>query len=1554
MHPRTAELQNKILNSINERMPIVANNGCSLTLENLSFKEPDGLNDIAKQLEIKYKKNGNLNGYLRGRIVIKDKDGKVTSKGNMMNIIPVPYHTDRGTFLVNGNEKSVQSQMRLKPGSYTTKNPENNTVKTLISFQRKVGSYAPMITVTFEKTKGDFKVKINQTNFNGVDFLRALMFSDQDIARVINDSTIYDSIIKKGRGSKTPSDLYKAIIGKNPKFNDKKAIAEELYEYFRENAKFGTGEKVAQNLLGLNKGDTISLTKPVLERAFRKTFELANGKIENDDVDDIRFKDIYSGEDLIAERVEDSIDKFINKCIPMLEDTKTFNSINASTFTPVIKLHDDVNQFITKNSIVQSPEETNPLFIAAMGAKITQLGERGMSRDSTRGNNSARNLSVSGFNKIDPIETPESQSIGYDQHLALGAKIKDKTIETELIKVSNGKVSSKKENVTIEDEYNSKVAFYDTKYVSKENGKYEFTAAEVPGRYKGKMMNIPVNEIQYMDTTAHNMLGITANMIPFVSHDDGARALMGTNMQKQAINLANREVPHVTTATPDGSTYDELIGNNYGKPVKSGVDGVVEKIDNTKIIIRGNDGSKNVYQYYNYFPLNQSFINNELKVKKGDRVKKGQMIAEGWQTKDGKLALGINTRIGYMPYKGYNYEDGVVISKSYAEKMRTDEKDEIEIDIPDDYLGGKGSRVQPQLSGYTTRPDVKQKLDSDGIIKVGESVKSGSTLVAALRPIKNGGGDSLVDTIIQGKSKDLKYQFNPFKIENESYLKGEVKRITAVDNPSPGIKQKIIITLVSSNPLKEGDKVSGRHGNKGTITKILDDKLMPATEDGKPLDLLFSPLAIPSRKNLGQMLEVNAGLIAEKTGKQYVVNNFDHKEKDKVLEKLKEIGCPDGKMKVTYKEELSDGTVVDVPVENPINVGSMYIMKLKHKVDDKIQHRSNIETAPNIQDHMPTKKSGVAKGEKANPQSMGWMEMSAMQSHGAAWNILESSTIKADGGGDIKQRVAMFKAISSGKLDSRDLDVSAAPETVKVFADNLKALGMNVTPLHNGKPVSFNQVYDGLTVAPMKSSDMIKMIGKENEVTNSGLFEARGFYDPGKNRGDDENSATRKGGLLDPSIFGHMNSADSRNKWGYIKLTTPIVNPVFMNDKSHNPYALATGMKSDDLKSLSLGKKVLVIDPSAYTGFDNMSKEDKKSYIDDVKASMISAGVKPGDLVEPRALENLMEEHGQILWKAGGESIQYLLDRVDVKKELKKAEGELAKAKGKSIDACYKKCRALKNLVDNDMEASDLMMHHIPVAPTYLRPVMPDKRSGSVMYDDLNKLYENLIKANNSTKNVVENGFDLMTSLPPVEAASVSAGIFNNFSNITGVTQAKDSKKKTELNGIKQNLIEKSGLIRNKMTAKRVDFSGRAVIGVDPNLTLNEAGIPMDMAIGLYRPFLEKELVSKGYAKNAEEASRKINTADNDVKKVLQFLADDRPLILNRAPTLHKLGIQAMRPIIIDNPKGSPVRSIKLNPLIVPAYNADFDGDTMAAHVPISDKAKEEAKNLMMPSQKYY
>lgn len=1502
------QLNNEIISMVKAQFPVKGHNGYEIDIKQIDIKPPTGVGSIQGEYDLKVNEKS-LFGSLRVSFTLK-KDGKVMDSSNMHKILDVPYKSLRGTYIINGTEKVVSNQLRSISGPYT-KIKDENEVNTTVSFPN---FNVPRIDMSFSKSGGIFKVSIGGKNFSGYNFLKFIGASDQEIRSAVGNDEYGDMAISKSKsgGTGTLSDLYSIII--NKKYGTKsypgeaKAI-KEIQDVLANN--IINDEKVL-DVISVNIGHKEkSFDKSAVLLSVKKMFEVARGTKEEDDRDDLIFQQALSGDDLILEKIERDIPKIAEAASAV---------VAKGEMSRIVRMFDNfgksLNVFLTKGQLVENIAETNPLQVLDNANKVTVMGEGGLNQRQL--NTKIRNLKVTGMNRIDPVHSPESGKIGAVNYLAQGAEIDNGVILAPFYKMTNGEASNSDSNVvrlTPRQEYDSYVAFYDKNYIEEKDGKISFkkNVSEVPARFNGKPIRVPINKIQYLDKSSQNIFAIPTNLIPFGHHNDGNRMLMGGNMQTQAINLINREEPMVQVLSDDNKkTYEEIVGEQ-SFTVKAPVDGTITSVNDKDIKIKDNSGKEHTVEIYNYFPLNMgNYLNNEPTVKVGDTVKKDSLIAEGWDTRNGKLALGLNTRIGYMPFKGYNFEDGIVVSESFSQRASSEDIYTRDVTIYDDHIGGFGSNAKKLLKEHIGPVKSLDKLDDDGIIKVGSEISPGDIIVARLKAIDLNQMSQSSSLIAKLTGIDKEYRDASDYIPSTGYTKGKVIRVE--QRPSSKGKQDIRVLIAQVSSLKPGDKLAGRHGNKGTVTKIVPDSDMPKTEDGKPLELIFSPLAIPSRKNPGQLLEVNAGLLAEKKGKPYKVSNFSPDSKEKVLNELKDIGLPDGKVALIDPET---GKTYD----NPVTVGNMYVMRLMQKADDKIQARNMGNSAPQLTYMEPMKQINSPVGEKENPQKLGEMEMWAYQGHGAVHNILEATTLKGDGAGDRAQRSDIFRFLSGEKTKDDLKNYNSTPESLRIFKNYLTAMNADVVPMKNGRVKSINDSFSEVLIKPAKDKELVKSFGELNKVTSSNTH--RGKMVDGKDK-------PFEGGLFDPEIFGDDYDKDSRNKWGYIELTTPVPNPLILSSPSYNSYAILTGFKAADLKNIMSDKYVLITNPGD-SGLGLHAVVSTTAKLPGIGKTIDELEVEDGKLIE---------------YKAGGDALEYLLKRVDLDKKYKETKKMLKSTSGKDRDDLYKKYRILKNLKDNNMRPEDLVTKIVPVVPTFMRP---RRQSGSrIEMDDMNDLYSKVIEANNSVKNTLgESEFQLSSTL-----SKDNATLYKTITDLYGVTKYTDPKSGAIKKGFKDIIGHKEGLIHNRMLSKKIDYSGRSVIGVDPTLGMDEVVLPYDMARDMYKPFIIKELVRTGKAKNHADAESMLKNNSPTVKKTTIKVVQDRPVILNRAPSLHALSVQAFNPIVKEfDELGNPIRSIQLNPLVTGGFNADFDGDQMGVHVPLTDKAVEEARTKMMPSQ---
>lgn len=1455
----------------------------SFELESVNFIEPDRLGSSQYEYELKLNKR-DLVGKVEATFVLKE-DGQIIDRSTI-TMADVPYLTKRNTFLVGGNESVILDVQKLRRGTYTSAPKEYTATTDVISSGKR------KISITYDAQRG-FLCSIGGRSVSLYALLGILGVTEREFSDAIKNAPDVSGLVSK-MNSVSNRDIESLFEKVTPTWRQKdgktlKDKTEILQEYFTNN-KFDNDErKVNEITLGVKDG---GITKNFLLTAIKKTIDTALPWTSQtpDNKDDLRFQEILTATDQFIEQFKEGLGR-VTQVV-----TRNLGLRGKDTVRKVwgtLRPSDNVMKFLKMGDTKNLPETLNPLELLSTQRRISLTGElTGLSRENVP--KKVRNLQTTDIGRIDLVESPE-QKIGLIKHLARDADIKNRTITTKYIVMKNGSGSIRKTTeLTPLEEYDKYVAFYDLDKVKKSENNIQLTG-KVRARYMGQIVEVDANKIQYMDLSPHSQFGYIANLVPFAAHNDANRMLMSAAQQKQAINLVNREKPLVLNAVSEAKkkTYEEEIAEKAGFILKAPVNGVVKEIADNKIVLTGVDGKSYEIEKYNYFPLNQDgYIHHELKVKEGDTVKAGQLLADGWQTKDGVLAIGVNARVGFMPYEGYNFEDGIVVTRSFAERMASEEVKMVEVSIKkgENWAGGKGSNIKKRLLALGISQDKLSKVDDDGIIKAGTEIVPGDLLVGRIKLKEKPSKAKQIFTFLYDEED---------KVEDvdasqyvEGYLRGKVIRVEQM--PASDADEIIRVTVVAKKPLQVGDKLAGRHGNKGEVTLILEDDEALIAEDGKPLEVILSPLGVPSRKNLGQILETNAGLIAEKVREPYKVFNFDKNERKKVLEKLKEIGYKGGKMRVT-------NPATGKPFENKVTVGNMYMLKLLHKVDEKIQARS-YGTVENIY-NMPVKRSGKLAGTKDNPMSLSEMDIRALQSHGAVQNILESTTLKSDG---VRDRIELYTALQTGT----DLPAHISPASLKVLEDKLKAAAVRMAPIRGGKETTLDDKFNKLMLRPVSDKEIEAWaVGEVTRGTS--------VYQLGK---ESKGNKIEKGGLMDPAVFKTdiedpiERSKAERTNWAYISLPEPMPHPLFM-DGTLNPYAILTGLKNADVNKI-MKENVGVIIESGDTGLNK------------------------GTILSISEIKKLQEQGKKMTVEYGGRALEALLKEIDIDKKINEVKGQLKQATAeKEMNQLYRILRVLENLKQNNLQPTDLLYRKVPVMPIALRPIV--KHDEGMAIDDVNYLYIDLLKAANTQKPSTERmeaGYE-----PEENYVKNINNLYSQFEKLftkgTGDVGAKTKK------SIFETFKGKAGLIRGKLLSKRVDYSGRSVIINNPKLKLNEIGLPIDIATEVYKPFFIKKLRDTGVAKSYIEAENICKQRTPEVLDTLRKTVEERPVILNRAPTLHKHSMLAFNPILTEN------KSIELNSVITTPFNADFDGDAMQVFVPLSQKAVDEAKELLMPSK---
>ena len=674
-----------------------------------------------------------------------------------------------------------------------------------------------------------------------------------------------------------------------------------------------------------------------------------------------------------------------------------------------------IKEFFGSSPLSQFMDQTNPLAELTHKRRLSALGPGGLSRD--RAGFEVRDVHYSHYGRMCPIETPEGPNIGLISYLATFAKInKYGFIEAPYRRVVDGKVLDEVVYMTADQEDEFVVA--QANEPLDEEGR--FVRRKVMARYRDEFHEIDNSRVTFMDVSPKMLVSVATAMIPFLENDDANRALMGSNMQRQAVPLLRTEAPIVGT----GMEYKAAVDS--GTVVLCKKDGVVVHVNADYVEIQTADGIDR-YNLTKFMRSNQgTCINQKPIVDLGQQVKAGDVIADGPATDHGEISLGKNALIGFMTWEGYNYEDAVLIN----EKLVRDDVytsihiEEFEIEARDTKLGPEEiTRDIPNVGD-----DALKDLDERGIIRVGAEVRSGDILVGKVTPkgeTELTPEERLLRAIFGEKAKEVRD--TSLRVPHGEYgiiVNVEVFTRENSDELSPGVNKVVRCYIAQKRKLSVGDKMAGRHGNKGVVSRILPQEDMPFLEDGTPLDIVLNPLGVPSRMNIGQVLEVNLGFAAKHLGWRVMTPVFDGAHESDIKEMFKDLGIrEDG------KSILTDGRT-GRKFDNPVTVGIMYYLKLLHLVDDKIHARS---TGP----YSLVTQQPLGGKAQFGGQRFGEMEVWALEAYGAAYTLQEILTVKSD---DVVGRVKTYEAIVKGN----NVPQSGIPESFKVLVKELQSLGLDV------------------------------------------------------------------------------------------------------------------------------------------------------------------------------------------------------------------------------------------------------------------------------------------------------------------------------------------------------------------------------------------------------------------------------------------------------------------------------------------------------------------------------
>ena len=677
-----------------------------------------------------------------------------------------------------------------------------------------------------------------------------------------------------------------------------------------------------------------------------------------------------------------------------------------------------IREFFGSSQLSQFMDQTNPLSELTHKRRISALGPGGLTRE--RAGFEVRDVHYTHYGRLCPVESPEGPNIGLISALSSFAKID----EYGFIETPYRKIDPETHRATDEVEYMS--ADVEDNYIiaqasepMNENG--EFINNRIRVRYRNEIIEVEKDRVQYIDVSPKQLVSIAAAMIPFLEHDDAKRALMGSNMQRQAVPLLTTEAPIV------GTGIEYRAAKDSGILILAEDDGVIEKVTGDAITVKYNNGKTVVHKLRKFKRTNGgTCINQRPMVKKGEIVKKGDAIADGPSTKNGEMALGKNCLVAFSTWEGYNYEDAILLNERLVKEdvFTSIHIEEYDCECRDTKLGPEEiTRDIPNVGD-----DVLKDLDENGIIRIGAEVRPGDILVGKVTPkgeTELTAEERLLRAIFGEKAREVRD--TSLRVPHgEAGTIVDVKIFTRdnSDELGPGVNQIIRCYIATKRKISVGDKMAGRHGNKGVISRVLPEEDMPFTPDGTPIDILLNPLGLPSRMNLGQILEVHLGGAAKALGWHVSTPVFDGATQEDVEELLQQAGMtPDG------KSILYDGRTGE-PFDKPITVGVMYMLKLHHLVDDKIHARS---TGP----YSLVTQQPLGGKAQFGGQRFGEMEVWALEAYGAAYTLQEMLTVKSD---DVVGRVKTYEAIVKGE----NIPEPGVPESFKVLVKELQSLGLDV------------------------------------------------------------------------------------------------------------------------------------------------------------------------------------------------------------------------------------------------------------------------------------------------------------------------------------------------------------------------------------------------------------------------------------------------------------------------------------------------------------------------------
>ncbi len=978
--------------------------------------------------------------------LINKETGEVKEQEVFMGDFPLM--TEKGTFIINGAERVIVSQLVRSPGVYfaDTIDPSGKRLFTAtiipnrgawLEFETDVNDY---IFVRIDRTRKIPATVLVRALGHGSNAMIADLFD--------NDKFIQETLSRDNTDTEEEAlvEIYKRLRpGEPPTVDSARSLLSALFfdqkrydlgnvgRYkLQKKLKHGVLYRYGENSSGETEYDPYlkkevprereflrELTREDIFETIKYLLKLMNGEGSVDDIDHLGNRRLRS----VGELLQNQFRIGLSRMERVVRERMTIQDVDVITPQVLINIRPVVaaiKEFFGSSQLSQFMDQTNPLAELTHKRRLSALGPGGLSRE--RAGFEVRDVHNSHYGRMCPIETPEGPNIGLIGSLSTYARINAfGFIETPYRKVdkANRRVTEEIVYLTADEEEGNVIAQANAPL--DENG--YFTESKVNAR-SPEIVVVPADRVDYMDVSPKQVFSIATALIPFLEHDDANRALMGANMQRQAVPLLKAQAPLVGTGVEYKAARDSgvvIIAKNSG---------VVERVTATGIDVRTDGGGLDHYKLLKFTRSNQgTCINQKPIVRKGEQVVKDQIIADGPSTDHGELALGRNVLVAFMPWEGYNYEDAILVSERAVKEdyFTSIHIEEYECDARDTKLGPEEiTRDIPNVG-----EEILKDLDDRGIIRTGAEVRPGDILVGKVTPkgeTELTAEERLLRAIFGEKAREVRD--TSLRVPH-----GEAGKIVDVkvfsrdngDELPPGVNQLVRVYIAQKRKISEGDKMAGRHGNKGVIARILPEEDMPFLPDGTPIEIVLNPLGVPSRMNIGQVLETHLGWAAKTLGYYVSTPVFNGAQEKDILETLEQANLP-GNGKMT----LYDGRTGE-PFDNPITVGYVYMLKLAHLVDDKIHARS---TGP----YSLVTQQPLGGKAQFGGQRFGEMEVWALEAYGAAYTLQEILTVKSD---DVVGRVKTYEAIVKGE----NVPEPGVPESFKVLIKELQSLGLDVKVL---------------------------------------------------------------------------------------------------------------------------------------------------------------------------------------------------------------------------------------------------------------------------------------------------------------------------------------------------------------------------------------------------------------------------------------------------------------------------------------------------------------------------